>query len=81
MPVPKPSMPCNHVPQGGTLLPLKPLWSTNQRFLGCRVEKCAKAFWWDGPSILAPKDPMRKRDFSNTLVELTPDHVDALKRI
>ncbi len=51
----------------------------SRRFLVCPF--CTAVFWWDGPSVLAEKDPARKKRFSKELVELTVEQVSALRRL
>ena len=40
------------------------------RWWQCR--DCLRTYWWDGPSLLGPTDPQRKRGFSDRLQEGTP---------
>ena len=37
-----------------------------QRYYRCR--RCWTTFWWDGPSVLGPTDPARKRSYSDRLI-------------
>lgn len=51
------------------------------RYLKCQSLECLAVFWWDGSSILEPKDPSAKRSHSGMLEELTDAQIDKVARI
>lgn len=59
----------------------KPLMFGLTRYLKCQNLECLAVFWWDGPSILEPKDPSAKRGYSGILEELTDAQIDKVVRI
>ena len=61
------------------------IWGS-ARFLKCPILNleapgCGSVFWWDGPSLLGPKDPQAKRSFTGDFVELNDAAQDKVARL
>ena len=52
------------------------VWSGRERHFKC--SECLCVFWYDGPSLLDPKDPMRKLRYSDRLIKVSPEGVEVL---
>ena len=51
------------------------------RFLKCQNLECLAVFWWDGPSLLEPKDSCKKYNHSGFIEELTDAQIDKVCRL
>lgn len=72
---PPPDRPCPAC--GGLLEPHDP--AHFRRYYKCR--KCGSLVWHDGPPLLAPLDPQRKRQFTDRLIALTEGEAAWLKSL